>query len=97
MLATTHDIAPTAANIVQRLGTGSSVYELDRATLATLYDRNRDNPSVQVMRELWSRLLISALGTQFEDTDALFIDHTLLVNIDSEKWHSFDGKTSTTA
>lgn len=80
VLATTHDIAPTVENIEQRLGTGSSAYELDRATLATLYDRNRDNPSVRVKRELWSRLLVSALGTQFEDTDALFIDHTLLIN-----------------
>ena len=35
VLATTHDIAPTAENIEQRLGTGSSAYELDRATLAT--------------------------------------------------------------
>jgi len=80
VLATTHDIAPTAENIEQRLGTGSSAYELDRATLATLYERNRDNPSVQVKRQLWSRLLVSALGTQFEDTDDLFIDHTLLIN-----------------
>lgn len=80
VLATTHDIAPTVENIEQRLGTGSSAYELDRATLATLYDRNRDNPSVQVKRALWSRLLVSALGTQFEDSDALFIDHTLLIN-----------------
>jgi hypothetical protein len=38
VLATTHDIAPTAENIEQRLGTGSSAYELDRATLATLYE-----------------------------------------------------------
>jgi SAM-dependent methyltransferase len=80
VLATTHNIAPTVDNIEQRLGTGSSAYQLDRATLATLYDRNRDSPTVRVKRELWSRLLISALGTQFEDTDALFVDHTLLVN-----------------
>jgi hypothetical protein len=31
-------------------------------------------------RELWSRLLRGALGTQFEDKDELFIEHTLLVN-----------------
>ena len=31
-------------------------------------------------RILWARLLTSALGTQFEDTDDLFIEHTLLVN-----------------
>jgi SAM-dependent methyltransferase len=80
VLATSHDIAPTASNIEQGLGTGSSAYELDRATLATLYDQHRNNPTVQVKRGLWSRLLTSALGTQFEDTDDLFIDHTLLIN-----------------
>jgi len=37
---------PTVDNIEQRLGTGSSAYELDRATLATLYDRNRESPTV---------------------------------------------------
>lgn len=80
VLATTRNIAPTADNLQQRLGTQSSAYQLDRATLATLYDRNRDNPTIQVKRELWSRLLTSALGTQFEDTDTLFVDHTLLIN-----------------
>jgi hypothetical protein len=80
VLATAHNIAPTAENIEQRLGTGSSAYQLDRASLAALYERNRDNPTVQVKRQLWSRLLISALGTQFEDSDDLFIDHTLLIN-----------------
>ena len=80
VLATTHDIAPTAQNIEQRLGSLSSAYKLDRATLATLYDRNRDNPTVQVKRKLWTHLLLSALGTQFKDDDELFIDHTLLVN-----------------
>jgi len=48
--------------------------------LTVLYDQNRDAPSVQLERALWSRLLTSALGTQFEDTDELFIEHTLLVN-----------------
>lgn len=78
VLATTHDIPPTAQNIEQRLGAGSSAHQLDRATLATLYERNRDAPTVSVKRALWSQLLVSALGTQFEDTDELFIDHTLL-------------------
>lgn len=80
VLATTRDIAATAQNIEQRLGAGSSAYKLDRATLATLYDRNRSNPTVQVKRKLWTQLLLSALGTQFTDDDELFIDHTLLVN-----------------
>ena len=58
-----------AQNIEQRLGSLSSAYKLDRATLATLYDRNRDNPTVQVKRKLWTQLLLSALGTQFTDDD----------------------------
>lgn len=80
VLATARDIAPTAENIETRLGAGSSAYALDRATLASLYAQNKDNPTVKVKRTLWSRLLTSALGTQFEDTDELFIEHTLLVN-----------------
>jgi hypothetical protein len=80
VLATTHDIAPTTQNIEERLGAESSAYKLDRATLANLYDHHRQNPAVQVKRKLWTQLLLSALGTQFEDDDDLFIDHTLLVN-----------------
>ncbi|TIU91686.1 MAG: SAM-dependent DNA methyltransferase, partial [Mesorhizobium sp.] len=80
VLATASDIAPTALNIETRLGAGSSSYALDRASLSSLYLRNRENPSVKMKRTLWSRLLTSALGTQFEDTDALFVEHTLLVN-----------------
>lgn len=80
VLATTHNIAPTAQNIERQLGAGSSAYDLDRSSLASLYIRHRENPTVQVKRALWSQLLTSALGTQFEDTDALFIDHTLLIN-----------------
>ena len=80
VLATTRNIPPTADNIQQRLGTGSSSYEIDRATLASLYASEKNNPTVQVKRMLWSRLLRSALGTQFEDTDELFVDHTLLIN-----------------
>jgi len=80
VLATASDIAPTAINIEARLGAGSSSYALDRAGLEALYLRNKGNPTVIVKRTLWSRLLTSALGTQFEDSDSLFIEHTLLVN-----------------
>jgi SAM-dependent methyltransferase len=31
-------------------------------------------------RGLWSKLLTSTLGNQFDDTDILFVEHTLLVN-----------------
>ncbi|EDQ34289.1 Type I restriction-modification system methyltransferase subunit [Hoeflea phototrophica DFL-43] len=80
VLATAQNIAPTARNIELRLGAGSSSYQLDRATMASLYEQFKDSPTVQMKRTLWSRLLTSALGTAFEDTDDLFIEHTLLVN-----------------
>lgn len=80
VLATAQNIAPTARNIEMRLGARSSSYQLDRATMSSLYEQFKDCPPVQMKRMLWSRLLTSALGTAFEDTDDLFIEHTLLVN-----------------
>ncbi|CUX26577.1 putative BseRI endonuclease [Agrobacterium fabrum str. J-07] len=80
VLATAQNIAPTAHNIEMRLGSGSSSYQLDWATISSLYEKHKDNPTVQMKRTLWSRLLTSALGTAFEDTDKLFVEHTLLVN-----------------
>jgi len=35
---------------------------------------------VQLKRELWAKLLTTALGTAFADEDELFVEHTLLVN-----------------
>lgn len=80
VLATATNITPNAREIEARLGAGSSAYALDRATVASLYERNKALPTVKLKRELWSRLLTSALGSQFKDDDALFIEHTLLVN-----------------
>ncbi|WP_296580041.1 N-6 DNA methylase [Xanthobacter sp.] len=80
VLATTRGLVPTADVIEARLGATSSSYRLDRATIAAIYQRNKNNPSVAMKRALWARLLTSALGTQFDDSDELFIEHTLLVN-----------------
>ncbi|MBI5514782.1 MAG: N-6 DNA methylase [Deltaproteobacteria bacterium] len=80
VLATARDLKPTPDEIRTRLGATSSSYALDRATLATLYETHQDRPSVRTKRRLWARLLETALGTQFEDSDALFVEHTLLVN-----------------
>jgi len=80
VLAIRTGVPPTPNEIVNRLGAGSSSYALDRAALAALYAEHRTTPTVQLKRQLWSRLLTSALGTQFTDTDDLFIEHTLLVN-----------------
>jgi hypothetical protein len=80
VLATTHGLVPTADAIEARLGATSSSYLLDHATISAIYQRNKDEPSVVMKRALWARLLTSALGTQFEHSDDLFIEHTLLVN-----------------
>jgi hypothetical protein len=80
VLATARDITPSPREITARLGAHSSAHDLDRATIAALYAANRDLPSIRMKRGLWSRLLTSTLGTQFEDTDDLFVEHTLLVN-----------------
>lgn len=80
VLATATGITPNAREIEARLGAASTAYAIDRATLAALYAQNRELPTIKVKRELWSRLLTSALGSQFTDTDDLFIEHTLLVN-----------------
>lgn len=80
VLATARDIPATPREIRQRLGAGSSAHALDRATLLDLFARHREHPAVQMKRHLWARLLTTALGTQFEDSDELFVDHTYLVN-----------------
>lgn len=79
VLATARDIAPTPQNIRRKLGSVSSAYQLDRATLAAIYADNANAPTVVAKRRLWARLLTTALGTGFEDDDDLFIEHTLLV------------------
>ena len=80
VLATKQGVLPVPVEIRDRLGASSSSHELDYATLAALYENNRDLPTVQLKRELWAKLLRSALGTQFTDDDDLFLEHTLLVN-----------------
>jgi SAM-dependent methyltransferase len=80
VLATKKGIPPTPGEIESKLGASSPSYALHKAALTALYDKHRDLPTVQVKRQLWGRLLRSALGTQFTDTDELFIEHTLLVN-----------------
>lgn len=80
VLATRRAVAPTPQTISEQLGAQSSAHALDYSTLAALYSHGRDLPTVQLKRELWAKLLRGALGTQFIDSDDLFLDHTLLVN-----------------
>lgn len=80
VFATATAVAPTPGQIVARLGAGSASYAIDRASLGALYAAHAHEPTVALKRELWASLLRSALGTQFVDDDALFLEHTLLVN-----------------
>ncbi|MEX3013965.1 N-6 DNA methylase [Gymnodinialimonas hymeniacidonis] len=78
-LATAKNITPSPTNIKSRLGEKSSAHSLDRSSIADLYSRHKELPTVALKRELWAKLLTTALGTQFPDTDELFVEHTLLV------------------
>ncbi|WP_141216748.1 ribonuclease H-like domain-containing protein [Rhodococcus sp. 15-2388-1-1a] len=80
VLATRRAIKPTPTEIAERLGAQSSSHALDFSTLSAIYAAGKDTPTVQLKRELWVKLLRGALGTQFTDTDELFLEHTLLVN-----------------
>jgi hypothetical protein len=79
VLATTSKIHARPKEIERRLGACSSGHALDAAALAALYEDHRHDPTVKLKRELWGRLLTTALGTAFEDSDELFVNHTLLV------------------
>ncbi|WP_219461610.1 N-6 DNA methylase [Nonomuraea rhizosphaerae] len=79
VLATASHITPTPVEIERRLGAGSPSHKLDFLELQNLYRANRNHSEVQLKRELWSKLLTTALGTNFTNEDDLFVEHTLLV------------------
>lgn len=79
VLATVKQVIPTPKEILRNLGVGSPAFELDLVELQDLYVTCRADAEVTLKRELWSRLLTAALGTNFEDSDELFVTHTYLV------------------
>lgn len=79
VLATEHRVVPTNATIDERFGARAPSYALTHAALLACWEAEGHGPGIAVKRALWAKLLRSALGTQFEDTDALFVDHTYLV------------------
>lgn len=79
VLATAEKVKPTPEEIVRRLGADSPAALLDLADLSALYATCHTTPEVQLKRDLWARLLSSALGTGFDDSDELFVTHTYLV------------------
>lgn len=78
-LYTTEKITPTPQEIRTRLGADSPGHAVDILDLTVLYEAHRDLPAVKLKRQLWAKLLTTALGTAFTDEDRLFIEHTLLV------------------
>ena len=81
VLATKQGVIPTPEEINSKLGVESSSYAINHATLLSLYEENKHLPTVQMKRLLWAKLLTTALGSQFTDSDELFVEHTLLVNV----------------
>ena len=53
--------------------------DLDAAALRALHVEHRGAPAVKSRRARWASLLTTAVGTGFVESDALFVDHTLLV------------------
>lgn len=78
VLAMPAEIDPKPDTIEDVLGAGSPGYAQDKAFLESMYRSVATDPTTGLKRELWARLLRSALGTGFEDQEKLFLDHTLL-------------------
>lgn len=91
VLATAEHITPTPAAIEERLGASSPGHALDFAELVELYRGHRDDPGIVLKRELWTKLLTTAFGTNFTDDDDLFVEHTLLVVIAEIVGHAVIG------
>lgn len=79
VLATADKIRPTPREIERKLGASSPAHALDYTDLKQLFHVNRNVPGVRLKRELWARLLTTAFGTGFANSEALFVEHTLLV------------------
>jgi hypothetical protein len=81
VMATKAALTPTPTEVERRLGAASPTHSLDIATLTDLWERGADDSEVALKRELWARLLTTALGSSFENSNDLFLAHTYLVLI----------------
>lgn len=79
VLATVDQIKPFGEAIVRAMGAKSPAHAADHATLRALYRLGAARPEIRLKRELWAKLLRTALGSTFDDDEDLFVDHTLLV------------------
>jgi|SRR6266496_505133 len=91
VLATEQSVSPTAEAIASRLGAGTPSFALTRSALLECWNHSATIPGIKVKRQLWVKLLQSALGTQFEPTDELFVEHTYLVLLSTLIGHAVIG------
>ncbi|MGA2319736.1 MAG: N-6 DNA methylase [Solirubrobacteraceae bacterium] len=91
VLATERQVVPTAAAIEERLGAQAPSYRLVTAALREALESVHEAPAVKLKRELWAKLLRSALGSQFDGSDDLFVDHTYLVLLATLIGHAVAG------
>jgi hypothetical protein len=79
VLATTHNVAATPGEIDRRFGASSPAHDLDLIALRDLWDAHASDGELRLKKELWGKLLHTALGDAFADDVTLFIEHTYLV------------------
>jgi len=79
ILASSKELPARPETVAARLGANSPAFTLDIERLEALYKSVRAEPDVELKRQLWRKSLSTALGTQFKDTDQLFVEHTYLV------------------
>ncbi len=91
VLATEHRLTPSAGELTARLGSGSPYLRLALAELSSLWHAGETNTTIALKRSLWEKLLRTALGTQFEGDDVLFVEHTYLVLVATLIGHAVIG------
>jgi SAM-dependent methyltransferase len=91
VLSTERRLKPTAQAIEERLGAVTPSYRLISAGLQDAWESVENVPAVQLKRELWRKLLRSALGSQFDGSDSLFVDHTYVVLLATLIGHAVAG------
>lgn len=91
VMATRENVTPTPAAIRDGLGNESPSFALDIADITAMYESVADSAEVKLKRSLWSKLLTTALGTQFDDRTSLFVEHTYLVLIAEVVAHAVVG------
>ena len=79
VMSTLTAIKPLPEEIEHRLGADSPAHQLDAAELHAIYTAHASDKDIQLKRQLWAKLLRTALGAEFVDSEELFINHTLLV------------------